>query len=147
MYICNMTKGNKYIRNIKLHQLGIDVDMQYIEIYNFLEENLNGLNEFKFGKDPKSLFYGKDKDNIILELYNYKEPKLTKNNTLFVHYDKIWPFFREKYNVHRDDILVLLIWYVSNKFNFNPSNIDYSDIDLYVKVKCKSNLIPTNFNN
>jgi len=117
-------KGNKYIRNIKLHQLGIDVDIQYIEIYNFLEDNLNGLKEFKSDKYTYSLFYGKDKDkdNIILEWYKYKEQEL-KNDYLRVHYDKIWSVFEMKYSIQYTVIQTLLIWYISGELNLKPTTI------------------------
>jgi len=118
-----MVKGNKYIRNIKLHQLGIDVDEKYIEIYNFLEENLNNLKEFKSDKNPKSLYYGKDKGNIVLEWYNYKGVN-EKTDTLYVDYIKIWDVFKTKYKIKYDDIQVIITWYISITFNLlTPSNI------------------------
>jgi len=113
-------KGNKYIRNIKLHQLGIDVDEKYISIYNFFEDNLSGLIEFKSDENLNSLYYGKDKDNIILEWYRYKEQEL-KNDILYVHYDKIWVVFETKYSMQYTDIQVLILWYIGSELNLKPT--------------------------
>jgi len=123
-------KGNKYIRNIKLHQLGIDVDKKYIEIYNFLEDNLKGLREFHNDKYPNNLYYGKGGNNIVIKWYNFKLCE-SVDNTLWIHYDKIWAVFEMKYYMQYNDIKKLLIWYISSEFNMNMNTNNNTTIAYY----------------
>jgi len=92
----------KHIRNIKLYQLGISNDGK--ELYDFLTESFSDLIEYKIENEPKFLYYGKNKKDIIF--------KLSINNKVTIRIDDYWNTLRIKFNIihERRDIFK---WYLT----------------------------------
>ena len=104
-------KAKILIRNIKLQELGIEnLSSREQKILDFLNEKLSGLNTYTSDIYSNLLFFGKDKENIVLE-YN------KEIGYLYVSYRKIWSFFESKFDMGFTDIEKLIGWYVGETLN------------------------------
>ena len=120
---------NIFIRNIKLQELGIGkLSIKEQELLDFLSVNLTDLNTYTNDKYIGELFFGKDKENIILSCKNIEY--------LYVSYTKIWIIIRDKFDIRGDGIRTLMRYWVGNTLNLDtpkvisPFNF-YSAPDMY----------------
>ena len=103
-------------RNIKLQELGIEtLSSGEQKILDFLNEKLSGLNTYTSDIYSNLLFFGKDKENIVLE-YN------KEIGYLYVSYRKIWSFFESKFDMKYADIQKLIGWYVGETLNLKVTH-------------------------
>lgn len=97
-------------RNIKLQELGIgELSIREQEILDFLNEKVNYLNSYSSDKHTDFLFFGKSKDNIILQY-------IEQGRYIYVG-GVIWSFFELKLNMEYIDIQELMGWWVGNLLN------------------------------
>jgi len=122
---------NKHIRNIKLYELKIGTEGK--ELHDFLKEQFSDLKEYKDANRPNSLFYGKSKDNIIMEWYNYKE-KDRKNDRLNIKYDGLWSVFGTKFYMESVEIQQLILWWVGRELNLKSTNISVGVKTVAIKL-------------
>ena len=109
-------------RNIKLQELGIDkLSTKEQEILDFLNENLTDLNTYTTNNHLNYLFFGKNKENIILE-YN------KENGYLYVAYEKIWAFFESKFDMKYTEIQGLMGWWVGDTLHLKVNHTSYDAI-------------------
>ena len=106
-------------RNIKLQELGIELSDMEQKLLDFLNENLSGLNIYTTHTYSNPLFFGKNKDNLILK-YN------KENGYLYTHYDKIWSFFESKFDMEYTDIQKLIGWYVGETLNLKVNHTRFT---------------------
>jgi len=110
---------NKHIRNIKLYELEIGTEGK--ELHDFLKEQFIDIKEYKDDNYTDYLFYGKSKDNIIMEWYNYKG-RDQRNDILYVKYGGLWSVFESKFNMKLVEIQLLTQWWVSRELNLKATN-------------------------
>ena len=104
-------------RNIKLQELGIG-KLSSVEqkILDFLNENLTDLNAYTTNNYLNYLFFGKNKENIVLE-YN------KESGYLYVSCDRIWSFFESEFDIKDIDIQMVIGWYLGNTLNLKVNHI------------------------
>jgi len=106
-----------FIRNVQLAKLGIgELDDDEKKIYNFLVDNLSNLQTFISDKNPDSLYFGKNRESLVLS-YN------SKNETLYINNKKIWSFFRDDLSIEPSDIATLIKWWVGVELDLKPKDI------------------------
>jgi len=110
---------NKHIRNIKLYEIGIGTEGK--KLHDFLKYQFSDLEEYKDDNISNSLFYGKSKDNIIMEWSEYKEQD-QKNDTLFVIYKGLWSVFEYRFHMKHIEIQQLILWWFDRKLNLKATN-------------------------
>jgi len=108
---------NKYIRNIKLYEIGIGNEGK--DLYDFLKDKFGGLKEYKNIKRNNSSHYGKSEDNIIIEYYNDDN----RNLRAYVKYEGLWSVFETKFNMLHTEIHSLVRWWFNRELNIG---INYS---------------------
>ena len=123
-------------RNISLYKLGIaELDNSERIIYEFLIENLSGLNTYISDKYPDDLYFGKSEKDIIL----YYD---TKNEWLRVKYDNIWSFFKNDLMMEYDNIQSLTKWWVDVTLNLKPKHTNHLEAPISISVDVTLNLKP-----
>ena len=109
---------NIFIRNVQLYKLGIgELNGRDKKIYNFLVDNLTGLCVYTSDKKPNYLYFGKTIDTIVLS-YD------SKNQILYIDYDKIWSFFNDNLSMGYVDLESLMRWWVGGGLNLKPKHIN-----------------------
>jgi len=128
-----------FVRNISLTKLGLtELKGREKRIYEFLMENLSGLNTYTSDKKPKMLYFGKSEEDIVLFCNSESE-------TFYVDTDKIWSFFENGLSMDYSDIKSLIIWWVAMTLNLNIDDIIRIVFPSHINMNF--NLKPTTLNN
>jgi hypothetical protein len=109
-------------RKYKIHRLTPCLNEQELEIINFIESKIKGLEAVKNDKNPKSTFYINSKGQIILE-------RDDKNDILWVRYKDFWKVLEEKYLLKYADVqdIIQLLVSIHLKFRSSTPQIDLTD--------------------
>jgi len=104
-------------RNLQLYKLGIaELEGNEKKIYNFLMDNLFGLNTYITDEAPDYSYFGKSTNEIVLR-YSLK------NELLLVKYSNIWSFFNNDLYMDNDNIEELMEWWVEHTLSLKPCMI------------------------
>jgi len=105
-------------RNIQLYKLGIaDLNIDEKKIYDFLVDNLSELDTYISEETPGDLYFGKDKNTIIM----YYD---SKKRYIHISYTEIWEFIELEIYIQYSGIESLIIWWVKKTLDLNIEHID-----------------------
>ena len=83
------------------------LDQPLNSICKEIDEKFTGLNTYTNAKYPDYIFYGKTKENIVID-YN------SINKICYIDNKHLWLFFRSKYGMYNRNIKIFITWYVVN---------------------------------
>ncbi len=115
-----------YFRNLALQDLGFPADSDVIELHEYITERLSNLNQYTSDKYPEFIiFYGKSKDEMILD-YNSKKEYIN------LYYDHFSRKLFNHFNLQLSDIEVIISKYVVDTLQINVN---------YISITGNGNLI------
>ena len=115
------------IRDIKLYQLGIiELDGVPRKVYEFLNEYLTELNEYKSKMYTHYRFFGKDNMDIVI---NFDE--ISYDKTLYIRFD-ILIKLEDEIDLYNYDIAQIIKWWCSMELKIKFNHIT----NTYVNHKC-----------
>lgn len=106
----------KIIRNINISILtNSTLTQPYVSIYNDLENILGNLHisSKSDGMVDGHIYSYKNSDDKLIIMY--EDDKMDEN--IWIHKDRVWSFFRNKYKINVKEVGKLLDWYVKGKLN------------------------------